>query len=158
MRVKKKLSAIILAAGAGTRLRSEIPKALHEICGEPILVHLLRTIKGLVDGKTVVVVGFAHEKVEQALKERGFRKIHYALQAKQLGTGHAVLCAADHFDRYTGDILVLVGDAPMWERVKILKWARDLKPCDPNKARAALWEVFQEHNDPDAPCTPARVR
>nr|HPO08330.1 NTP transferase domain-containing protein [bacterium] len=52
MLAKKKLSAIILAAGAGTRLRSEIPKALHEICGEPILVHLLRTTRGLVDAKT----------------------------------------------------------------------------------------------------------
>ncbi len=116
MLAKKKLSAIILAAGAGTRLRSEIPKALHEICGEPILVHLLRTTRGLVDAKTVVVVGFAHEKLEQALKDKSFRNIHYALQPEQLGTGHAVLCASDHFNRYTGDILVLVGDAPLLTR------------------------------------------
>ena len=95
MLAKKKLSAIILAAGAGTRLRSEIPKALHEICGEPILVHLLRTTRGLVDAKTVVVVGFAHEKLEQALKDKSFRNIHYALQPEQLGTGHAVLSCRD---------------------------------------------------------------
>ncbi|MFH1737690.1 MAG: sugar phosphate nucleotidyltransferase [bacterium] len=112
----KKLSSIILAAGAGTRLRSEMPKALHEVCGAPILVHLLRTTEGVVNGKTVVVVGFAREKLEQTLKERGFRKVHYAFQPRQLGTGHAVQCATDCFKRYTGDILVLVGDAPLLTR------------------------------------------
>lgn len=112
----KKLSCVILAAGAGTRLRSEIPKALHEVCGEPIIAHLLRTIEGVIDGRTVVVVGLARERLEDALKERGFRRIRYANQPEQLGTGHAVLCAAESFKRYTGDILVLVGDAPLLTR------------------------------------------
>lgn len=97
-------------------MRSEIPKALHEVCGEPIIVHLLRTIEGLVDGKTVVVVGFARERLEHALKERGFRRVRYAYQPQQLGTGHAVLCTADCFKRYAGDVLVLVGDAPLLTR------------------------------------------
>jgi len=112
----KKMSCIILAAGAGTRLRSEMPKALHEICGEPMIVHLLRTIEGLIDARTVVVVGFARKKLEKTLQDRGYKKIRYAVQPRQLGTGHAVRCASDYFKRYAGDILVVMGDAPLLTR------------------------------------------
>lgn len=81
-----------------------------------MIVHLLRTIDGLIDARTVVVVGFAREKLEEALQSRGYRGIRYANQPRQLGTGHAVLCTADCFKQYAGDILVLVGDAPLLTR------------------------------------------
>ncbi|MBN2327671.1 MAG: NTP transferase domain-containing protein [Candidatus Omnitrophica bacterium] len=114
----KPLSSIILAAGDGTRLRSQVPKALHRICGRPMIVHILRTIEGLVDAKQVVVVGFASNMVEEALK--GF-DVSFCLQDKRLGTGHAVMITKESFEDLDGDILVLVGDAPLLTRGTVEK-------------------------------------
>jgi len=110
---QKLLSSIILAAGDGTRLRSQVPKSLHRICGRPMIVHILRNIEGLIDGKQVIVIGFANEMVEAALS--GF-KVEFALQEKRLGTGHAALCAKPLFENCDGDLLVVVGDAPLMTR------------------------------------------
>lgn len=110
---KKPLSSIILAAGDGTRMRSQAPKSLHRICGRPMIVHILRTIEELVDGMNVVVVGFANQMVRDALSD--FR-VEFALQEKRLGTGHAVMCARSHFGDESRDIMVLVGDAPLLTR------------------------------------------
>lgn len=115
---QKSLSSIILAAGDGTRLRSQVPKSLHRICGRPMIVHILRSIEGLTDHKNVVVVGFANELVKEALKDF---KIDFALQEKRLGTGHAVLCTKSQFEECDGDVLVLVGDAPLLTRATLEK-------------------------------------
>ena len=109
----KPLAAIILAAGDGTRLRSQVPKSLHRICGRPMIVHILRTIEGLADAVQVVVVGFCHERMRETLAEYN---VAFTLQDKRIGTGHAVLCTQPHFEAFEGDILVLVGDAPLMTR------------------------------------------
>jgi bifunctional UDP-N-acetylglucosamine pyrophosphorylase / glucosamine-1-phosphate N-acetyltransferase len=106
----KPLSSIILAAGDGTRLRSQVPKALHRVCGRPMIVHILRTIKDLVDSNQVIVIGFASELMKDSLD--GFN-VEFALQEKRLGTGHAVVMTKDMFHNCEEDILVLVGDAPL---------------------------------------------
>ncbi len=115
---EKPLASIILAAGDGTRLRSQVPKALHRICGRPMIVHILRTIEGLIDQKQVVVVGFAKEMVEEVLKEF---QVDFALQEKRLGTGHAVMCCKPLFEKCDGNVLVLVGDAPLLTRDTVEK-------------------------------------
>ncbi len=113
----KKLACIILAAGEGTRLHSNIPKALHEICGEPIIVHILNTVEGLITARMVIVVGFRGEKLETELKQRKMTDgVRFALQKERLGTGHAVMVAKEYLKRYRGDVLVLVGDAPLLSR------------------------------------------
>ncbi|RJP32312.1 MAG: UDP-N-acetylglucosamine diphosphorylase/glucosamine-1-phosphate N-acetyltransferase [Candidatus Omnitrophota bacterium] len=115
---KKPLSSIILAAGDGTRLRSQVPKALHRICGRPMIVHILRTIEGLIDKKQVVVIGFANEMVVDALRDF---QVDFALQEKRQGTGHAVMCCKSLFTECDGDVMVLVGDAPLLTRETVEK-------------------------------------
>lgn len=115
---KKPLSSIILAAGDGTRMRSQVPKSLHRICGRPMIVHILRTVESLVDEVNVVVVGFANEMIRTSLSD--FR-VEFALQEKRLGTGHAVMCARDLMSGDDGDVMVLVGDAPLLTRTTVEK-------------------------------------
>lgn len=115
---EKSLGAIILAAGDGTRLRSQVPKSLHRVCGRPMLVHILRTIEGLTDYKQVVVVGFSHDTIREALSNYN---VEFALQEKRLGTGHAVITTASMFENYDGDVMVLVGDAPLLTQSTIEK-------------------------------------
>ncbi len=110
---QKPLSLIILAAGDGTRLRSQVPKSLHRICGRPMIVHNLRKIDGLIDAKKVIVIGFANELMKNALSDFN---VEFALQEKRLGTGHAVICTKPFFEDFEGDVLVLVGDAPLLTR------------------------------------------
>lgn len=113
----KKLACIILAAGEGTRLNSNIPKSLHELCGEPLIVHISETIAGLIDARKVIVVGFGGDLLQDELARRKLtQRTKFALQKRRLGTGHAVLITKKFFERYTGDILVLVGDAPLITR------------------------------------------
>ncbi len=115
---EKSLGTVILAAGDGTRLRSQIPKSLHRICGRPMIVHILRTIEGLSDYKQVVVVGFSHETIRDALS--GY-DVEFALQEKRQGTGHAVIITEEMFKDFDGDVMVLVGDAPLLTRTTVEK-------------------------------------
>lgn len=116
---KKPISSIILAAGDGTRMRSKLPKSLHRICGRPMIVHILRTIDDLIDGKNVVVIGFANEMIRDALSAF---KVEFTVQEKRLGTGHAVICAKDLIDLdKDSDVMVLVGDAPLLTQATIEK-------------------------------------
>jgi len=83
-----------------------------------MIVHILRTIDGLVDDKQAVVIGFANEMVQEVLKDF---KIEFVLQEKRLGTGHAMMCTKSLFEHSRGDILVLVGDAPLLTRETLQK-------------------------------------
>jgi bifunctional UDP-N-acetylglucosamine pyrophosphorylase/glucosamine-1-phosphate N-acetyltransferase len=105
-------SAIILAAGEGSRMRSDMHKVLHPIAGHPMLLHLLDSVDALGPDRRVVVVGKRREQVEAALEGRG---VTTALQAEQKGTAHAVLQAADAFAGYDGAVLILYGDCPFVE-------------------------------------------
>jgi UDP-N-acetylglucosamine diphosphorylase/glucosamine-1-phosphate N-acetyltransferase len=101
-------TAVILAAGKGTRMGSDKAKVLHELVKIPLVVHVLNTCATLGVGQNVVVVGWQRDAVEAVVKPLGAECV---LQDKQLGTGHAVLCAepAVHGDT----VLVLCGDCPM---------------------------------------------
>ena len=102
-------SVIVLAAGMGTRMRSDTHKVLHPIAGKPMLMHLLDTVDALGAKERVVVVGKGRDQVEVALNGRGVRVAH---QAEQKGTAHAVQQAEDVLTGFDGNILILYGDTP----------------------------------------------
>jgi bifunctional UDP-N-acetylglucosamine pyrophosphorylase/glucosamine-1-phosphate N-acetyltransferase len=103
------IAAIILAAGKGTRMKSDLHKVLHPIAGRPMLLHLIDSVQALNPGNIVVVTGAGRDQVEAAVSPLGVKT---ALQAEQLGTGHAVLQARDALADFTGDVLILYGDVP----------------------------------------------
>ena len=105
-------AVVILAAGQGTRMRSDMHKVLHPIAGRPLLLHLLDSVDGLGAKKRVVVVGKGREQVEAALAGRDAM---VAVQAEQKGTAHAVQQAAAALDGYDGAVLVLYADTPFVE-------------------------------------------
>jgi bifunctional UDP-N-acetylglucosamine pyrophosphorylase/glucosamine-1-phosphate N-acetyltransferase len=100
-------SVVILAAGQGKRMKSDLPKVLHSVCGLPMLSHVLSAAASVGAEHTVVVLGHGHERVLPLLP----RGVQVALQAQQLGTGHALLSASDHMPE--GAMLVLPGDTPL---------------------------------------------
>lgn len=105
-------AVVILAAGQGTRMRSDTHKVLHPIAGKPLLMHLLDSVAELGAEKSVVVVGKGRDQVEKALDGR---RVSIAHQAEQKGTAHAVQQAKDALDGYEGAILILYGDTPFVE-------------------------------------------
>jgi len=105
-------AVVILAAGQGTRMRSDTHKVLHPIASRPMLLHLLDRVDGIGAKRRVVVVGKGRDQVEQALNGCGVTVAH---QAEQKGTGHAVLQAKTALDGYDGAVVVLYGDVPFVE-------------------------------------------
>ncbi len=104
------IAVVILAAGKGTRMKSDLHKVLHPIAGRPMLLHLVASAAALHPARTVVVTGAGREQVEKAVAPLG---IATALQAEQLGTGHAVAQAREALAGFDGDVLILYGDVPL---------------------------------------------
>jgi UDP-N-acetylglucosamine diphosphorylase/glucosamine-1-phosphate N-acetyltransferase len=105
------LAAIILAAGKGKRMNSDLPKVLHEMLGRPMIELVLDTLISLNINKIYTVVGFEAEKIKEALKSYE-NKTEFVLQTEQRGTGHAVQMAEKALADFKGEILVLAGDVP----------------------------------------------
>ncbi|WP_066809460.1 bifunctional UDP-N-acetylglucosamine diphosphorylase/glucosamine-1-phosphate N-acetyltransferase GlmU [Sphingomonas asaccharolytica] len=104
------IAAIILAAGMGTRMKSDLHKVLHPIAGRPMLLHLIDNVQALDASRIVVVAGARREQVEAAVTPLG---VEVAIQAEQLGTGHAVQQAESALAGFEGDVLILYGDVPL---------------------------------------------
>jgi bifunctional UDP-N-acetylglucosamine pyrophosphorylase / glucosamine-1-phosphate N-acetyltransferase len=102
------LAIVVLAAGKGTRMKSDLHKVLHPIAGRPMIEHLLASAAELAPERQIVVVGNGREQLEQALGG----KVAIAVQEPQLGTGHAVQQAQAGLDGFSGDVLILYGDVP----------------------------------------------
>jgi bifunctional UDP-N-acetylglucosamine pyrophosphorylase/glucosamine-1-phosphate N-acetyltransferase len=109
---QRRFAVVILAAGQGTRMRSDTHKVLHPIASRPLLLHLLDRVDALGAEKRVVVVGKGREQVEAAIAGRD---VAIALQAEQKGTGHAVQQAQAALEGYDGPVLILYGDTPFVE-------------------------------------------
>ena len=109
---QRRFAVVILAAGQGTRMRSDTHKVLHPIASRPLLLHLLDRVDGLGAEKRVVVVGKGRDQVEVALSGRDVIVAH---QAEQKGTGHAVQQAESALAGYDGAVLILYGDTPFVE-------------------------------------------
>ena len=105
------VALIILAAGKGTRMNSELPKVLHPIAGAPLLHHAMQTGSALGPARTIIVAGHGAEQVQAAAQDYD-PQAEVVLQAEQLGTGHAVDQARDLLQGFEGDVVVLFGDTP----------------------------------------------
>ena len=103
------LDIVILAAGKGTRMRSDLPKVLHPLAGRPLVSHVIRAAREIASSRICVVYGFGGDAVPGALADD---KLTFVLQAEQLGTGHAVQQALPHLHK-SGVTLVLFGDVPL---------------------------------------------
>ncbi len=106
----RSIATVILAAGKGKRMKSDLPKVLHPLNGRPMIHYVIDAAQAVGSEKVVLVVGHKKEMVMEATRERG---VEYAVQSEQLGTGHAVLQTRPFFEHYDGDILVLSGDVPL---------------------------------------------
>ena len=105
-----RIAVAIMAAGKGTRLKSQFPKVLHEVGGKPLLEHVIRAAVRIVPAQDVfAIVGHEAERVREAMKHTG---VNFVLQAEQRGTGHALMVAREALAAYD-HVIVLSGDAPM---------------------------------------------
>src|SRR3989441_11854941 len=130
------LDVIVLAAGVGKRMRSDLPKVLHPLAGRPLLAHVIDAARALAPRKIFVVHGHDPDKVRAAFPDSG---VDWVLQADQLGTGHAVLQALPQLSS-DADVLILYGDVPL-VRPATLK-------CLVEGARGSLGVVVAELDDP----------
>lgn len=106
-----KAMALILAAGKGTRMKSSIPKVLHEVRGRSLIQHVIDSCREARVDQILAIIGHNKEMVERALGDQ----VGYIYQEQQLGTGHALLMATEHLPKDDTIVLVLVGDAPLIE-------------------------------------------
>jgi len=104
------LATVILAAGQGTRMKSQRPKVLHPVAGQAMLAHVVRAARAVGAAKVVAVIGHGADLVRETMSDEA---LDFALQAEQLGTGHALLCAEAALAGFRGDLLLLCGDVPL---------------------------------------------
>jgi bifunctional UDP-N-acetylglucosamine pyrophosphorylase/glucosamine-1-phosphate N-acetyltransferase len=110
----QKVAAVVLAAGKGTRMKSDRAKVLHEALGKPIAFFPIRAALALDSAPVVVVVGHQAEQVQAGLtRQFPGAPLAFAVQQEQLGTGHAVLCAAEKLADFDGSVLILAADVPL---------------------------------------------
>jgi bifunctional UDP-N-acetylglucosamine pyrophosphorylase/glucosamine-1-phosphate N-acetyltransferase len=121
------VAAIILAAGMGTRMKSDLHKVLHPLAGVPMLVHLLAAVEALSPERVVVVVGAGRDQVAPLVEGRGGSVV---VQEPQLGTAHAVRQAEDALAGFAGDVLILYGDTPLVETATMRRMLARLNAPD----------------------------
>ncbi|MCL1972371.1 MAG: bifunctional UDP-N-acetylglucosamine diphosphorylase/glucosamine-1-phosphate N-acetyltransferase GlmU [Endomicrobia bacterium] len=109
----KNFSAVILAAGAGTRMKSSLPKVMHKLSGKPLINWVIGSVNALKPDNIVVVLGHKSEAVEENLKTLKNPKIKIVYQKEQLGSAHALMQARKALKNYRGGILVISGDVPL---------------------------------------------
>ncbi|WP_147127702.1 bifunctional UDP-N-acetylglucosamine diphosphorylase/glucosamine-1-phosphate N-acetyltransferase GlmU [Shimia ponticola] len=105
------IALIVLAAGKGSRMKSDLPKVLHQIAGAPLMVHALRSGAALEPARQILIAGHGADQVEAAAKDYD-PELEIALQSEQKGTGHAVAQAREALAGFEGDVIVLYGDTP----------------------------------------------
>ena len=120
------VAAVILAAGEGTRMKSDLAKVLHEINGRPMIEHVLNALSEVSPVQIVVVVGHQAEAVKERLSggDIGFEGLRFALQSERLGTGHAVMQVKPVLEGFEGTIMVLTGDTPLLEKSTLAGFLR----------------------------------
>lgn len=111
--------AVVLAAGMGTRMKSELPKVLVPALGRPMIEYVLDALAAAGIAKTIVVIGYRADDVRKALASR--KGVEYALQTERLGTGHAVKMAQPLLAGQTGPVVIVAGDSPMLQATSVSK-------------------------------------
>ena len=109
--MNKDMKAVILAAGKGTRMKSNTPKVLHQIFGKPLLGYVLDNVKNITN-EAFVIVGHHAEEVTEFV-EKNYSAAKTVLQSPQLGTGHAVSMVCPSLDNFDGQVIILCGDTPL---------------------------------------------
>ena len=104
------VATVILAAGKGTRMKSDLPKVLHPLNNRPMVHYVIDAAQAIGSDKVVLIIGHKKELVEESTADLN---VDYAVQSPQLGTGHAVLQAAPNLENFDGNVLVLSGDVPL---------------------------------------------
>jgi bifunctional UDP-N-acetylglucosamine pyrophosphorylase/glucosamine-1-phosphate N-acetyltransferase/UDP-N-acetylglucosamine pyrophosphorylase len=102
---------LVMAAGKGTRMKSDLPKVLFPVCGRPMVEYVLDVLEEVGVDRIVVIVGYRAELVREALRTR--TGLEFVEQTEQLGTGHAVMVCRDHLKEHEGPVFVIAGDSPM---------------------------------------------
>ncbi|MFH1853668.1 MAG: NTP transferase domain-containing protein [Candidatus Neomarinimicrobiota bacterium] len=111
------LAVVILAAGQGTRMKSPLPKVLHEVGGRPMLLHVTDLAHSIGADRIIAIIGHGREKVEAVLQGSGVETV---VQEQQLGTGHAVAQTEPLLRDFDGDLMVLSGDVPLLSEDSLL--------------------------------------
>jgi bifunctional UDP-N-acetylglucosamine pyrophosphorylase/glucosamine-1-phosphate N-acetyltransferase/UDP-N-acetylglucosamine pyrophosphorylase len=123
--------AVVLAAGKGTRMNSDLPKVLVPVCGRPMIEFVLDALDRAGVARTLVVVGYRSADVRAALASRA--NVAFVEQSEQLGTGHAVMVCRDELAAHDGPVLVVTGDSPLIQSSSIRKllteYDRDRPAC-----------------------------
>jgi bifunctional UDP-N-acetylglucosamine pyrophosphorylase/glucosamine-1-phosphate N-acetyltransferase len=126
--------AVILAAGESSRMKTTLPKVLHEVGGRAMLAYVLDACRAVHVSKIIVVIGYGGEQVERAFADAS--DIIWVKQAEQLGTAHAVMCCKEHLADFNGNTLVLCGDGPLI-RAEILSTLIDKHEAEQSAATLA---------------------
>jgi bifunctional UDP-N-acetylglucosamine pyrophosphorylase/glucosamine-1-phosphate N-acetyltransferase len=106
------LAAIILAAGKGKRMLSDLPKVVHAVAGRPIVWWVVQAVRRAGAERVILVIGHGADAVRDVFRDDD-HDIEYVVQAEQKGTGHATLCCEPALHGFDGDVLVLAGDGPL---------------------------------------------
>jgi UDP-N-acetylglucosamine diphosphorylase/glucosamine-1-phosphate N-acetyltransferase len=109
--IKERCSIVILAAGLGTRMKSDKAKVLHEIMGKPMILYSVEMARQIVGNNIIVVVGHQADRVQDVVSKEA--DVFFARQEIQMGTGHAVLCALPLIPDQAESIIILCGDVPL---------------------------------------------
>nr|MBS9775528.1 bifunctional UDP-N-acetylglucosamine diphosphorylase/glucosamine-1-phosphate N-acetyltransferase GlmU [Fusobacterium sp.] len=135
------LKSVILAAGKGTRMKSDIPKVIHSVNGKPMLVRILEILNSLKAEENILILGYKKDEILSKLSE--FEKeVSYVLQEKQLGTGHAIMQAQEKLKDYAGDVLIVCGDTPLLTKKTLENFYNFYKE---NKISAAILTAYFEN-------------
>lgn len=109
--------AVVLAAGQGTRMKSDLPKVLFPVLSRPMIQYVLDALAAAGVQRVIAVVGYRADDVKAALAER--KNVEFALQTERLGTGHAVKMARGHLAEHEGPVIVVAGDSPLLQRQSV---------------------------------------
>ncbi len=120
------IKAVVLAAGKGVRMNSELPKVLHHLAGKPLVAHVIDNLKKSRIDDIILVVGYKGEDVQKKIGD----SVRYVWQKEQLGTGHAVLMADELLAGFKGQVLVACGDAPLISSESFQMLAEKMKEKD----------------------------
>ncbi len=121
--MKNNVAVVILAAGMGTRMKSDRAKVLHEIAGRPMIVYVVETAQEIAGDHVVVVIGNQARRVRDSLS--AYPRLLFAYQEQQLGTAHAVLCALPQIPDHCQDVVILCGDVPLIQPETIAGLVKD---------------------------------
>lgn len=123
--------AIILAAGKGKRMGTDLPKVLVPVCGRPMIRYVIDAVRDTGVKRILVVVGYRADLVRRELAD--VKGVEFVVQTEQLGTGHAVMMCKDRLETHDGPVLILAGDSPMVQvsslRALLAEFATRLRAC-----------------------------